>query len=396
MEDPSTYALIVHGGALDHLRSMPDGSIDSVICDPPYGLSNADPAHVTQAITRWASGEREFVPSGAGFMGAGWDSFVPPPALWDECLRVLNPGGHLAAFAGSRTMDLMGLSIRLSGFEIRDSLAWIYGSGMPHGQDVGKVVEKQGGGDQWEGWNTALKPSFEPIVLARKPLAERTVASNVLSHGTGAMNIDATRIAHRSEADRAESEGKNRNGDYGTRPGRNTIYGDFSMVESRNYDGSKGRHPANTIITHSSDCAEDCAIGCQVAELDSMAPGGPSRFFLTTAADGAPTRFMYSARASAKERPKYTDDDGKVVQHISVKPLEVMRWLVRLLTPPGGTVLDPFAGSGTTMEAAALEGFDSIVVEMDDQHIPLIFQRAERVSGLSWDFSTPREVAAAH
>lgn len=398
MEGPSTHALIVHGSALDHLRSMPDGSVDSVVCDPPYGLSSTGSRHVTEAITRWVSGDREFIPSGTGFMGRSWDSFVPPPALWDECLRVLKPGGHLAAFAGSRTMDLMTLSIRLSGFDIRDSLAWIYGSGMPHGQDVGKVIAKQSGekDDRWAGWNTALKPSFEPIVLARKPLDGRTVASNVLSHGTGAMNIDATRIPHRSEADRAESEGKNRNGDYGTRPGRNTIYGDFSMVESRNYDGSRGRHPANTIITHSSDCAEDCSIGCQVAELDSMAPGGPSRFFLTTTADGAPTRFMYFARASAKERPKYTDDDGKVVQHISVKPLEIMRWLVRLLTPAGGTVLDPFAGSGTTLEAAAREGFDVVTVERDERYLPLIAERAARVESLDWQVRALREGLAAH
>src|SRR5699024_7465601 len=143
MEDPSTHALIVHGSALDHLRSMPDESVDSVVCDPPYGLSNTDPARVALAVTTWTSGAREF---------------VPPPALWDECLRVLRPGGHLAAFAGSRTADLMTLSIRLAGFEIRDSLAWIYGSGMPHGKDIGKTLDDPA----WAGWNTALKPAVEP------------------------------------------------------------------------------------------------------------------------------------------------------------------------------------------------------------------------------------------
>lgn len=227
MEDPSTSALIVHGTALDHLRSMPDESVDSVVCDPPYGLSSTGPRHVTEAITRWVSGDREFIPSGTGFMGRSWDSFVPPPALWDECLRVLKPGGHLAAFAGSRTMDLMALSIRLSGFDIRDSLAWIYGSGMPHGQDVGKAIAKQSGeeaAEPWRDWNTALKPAFEPIVLARKPLSAPTVAGNVLEHEVGALNIGATRIAHRSAADLAESTEKNRHSDFGTAPGGNAVY----------------------------------------------------------------------------------------------------------------------------------------------------------------------------
>lgn len=449
MEDPSTSALIVHGTALDHLRSMPDESVDSVVCDPPYGLSSTGPRHVTEAITRWVSGDREFIPSGTGFMGRSWDSFVPPPALWDECLRVLKPGGHLAAFAGSRTMDLMTLSIRLSGFDIRDSLAWIYGSGMPHGQDVGKAIAKrsgEGAAEPWQDWNTALKPAFEPIVLARKPLAEKTVAGNVLERGVGALNIGATRISHRSAADLAESTEKNRHSDFGTAPGGNAVYGDFSMVSRKNYSGATGRHPANVVLSHSQGCVRtgdtevrtsthfpasrpaggigstghrgqedlaesapktetvaswECEPGCQVAELDSSpkAPkgvGGPSRFFLTTELDDAPARFRYCAKAKPKERPKYTDEDGKVVQHVSVKPLEIMRWLVRLLTPAGGTVLDPFAGSGTTMEAAALEGFDSVTVEMDERYIPLITQRAQRVPGLSWDVLASRGSVAAH
>lgn len=399
MEGPSTHALIVHGSALDHLRSMPDESVDSVVCDPPYGLSSTGPRHVTEAITRWVSGDREFVPSGRGFMAMDWDSFVPPPALWDECLRALKPGGHLAAFAGSRTMDLMTLSIRLAGFEIRDSLAWIYGSGMPHGKDIGKALDDPA----WAGWNTALKPAVEPIVLARKPLDASNVTVNILRHGTGALNIDATRIKHRSAADLDESVEKNRHADFGTAPGRNKVYGDFSTVASKNYSGAAGRHPANVVLTHADGCVRaaedwDCAPGCQVAELDSSAPspkgvGGPSRFFLVTE---PATRFTYSGKAKPSERPKHVAEDGTVTQHISVKPLEVMRWLVRLLTPPGGVVLDPFAGSGTTLEAAAREGFDVVTVERDERYLPLIAERAARVESLDWQVRALREGPAAH
>lgn len=497
---------IVCANSLTHLRTMPDDSIDAIITDPPYGLSATKPDKVNEAIGAWVSGDREHMPQGRGFMGADWDAFVPPPALWDECLRVLKPGGHLAAFAGARTYDLMGLSIRLAGFEIRDGLSWIYGSGMPHGQNVAKAVEAQitrggsssrrlkaveqdGGGSEyeirhringkmsdretvsrrreyspsvaeaedWQGWSTSLKPAQEPIVLARKPLAETSVARNVIAHNTGAINIDACRIEHRSQADMAESVGKNRHADYGTAPGRNRVYGDYSTVESKNYDGSQGRYPSNVILTHTSECQLvgqksvksdshhpatrpsggigstghggqsglverspgtetvenwDCGAGCPVAEVDSQsgvskssggngvgygrsggiygaggeqgvarnAGGlgdivGASRFFLTTESS-----FVYSAKAGAKERPVVTRDDGETVRHVSVKPLKVMRWLVRLLTPPGGTILDPFAGSGTTVEAAMLEGFESIGIEKEADYVDLIQVRIDRHS----------------
>lgn len=443
---------IVCANSLTHLRTMPDDSIDAIITDPPYGLSATKPDKVNEAIGAWVSGDREHMPQGRGFMGADWDAFVPPPALWDECLRVLKPGGHLAAFAGARTYDLMGLSIRLAGFEIRDGLSWIYGSGMPHGQNVAKAV-----GEDWQGWNTSLKPAQEPIVLARKPLAETSVARNVIAHNTGAINVDACRIEHRSQADMAESVGKNRHADYGTAPGRNRVYGDYSTVESKNYDGSQGRYPSNVILTHTSECQLvgqksvksdshhpatrpsggigstghggqsglverspgtetvenwDCGAGCPVAEVDSQSGvsrssggngvgygrsggiygaggeqgvaqnagglgdiGGASRFFLTTEAS-----FVYSAKAGAKERPVVARDDGETVRHVSVKPLKVMRWLVRLLTPPGGTILDPFAGSGATVEAAMLEGFESIGIEKEADYVDLIQVRIDRHS----------------
>lgn len=251
---------------------------------------------------------------------------------------------------------------------------------MPHGKDIGKTLDDPA----WAGWNTALKPAVEPIVLARKPLDASNVTVNILRHGTGALNIDATRIKHRSAADLDESVEKNRHADFGTAPGRNNIYGDFSTVASKNYSGAAEEW--------------DCAPGCQVAELDSSAPspkgvGGPSRFFLVTE---PATRFAYSGKAKPSERPKHVAEDGTVTQHVSVKPLEVMRWLVRLLTPPGGVVLDPFAGSGTTLEAAAREGFDVVTVERDERYLPLIAERAARVESLDWTIRALREGPAAH
>ena len=221
---------IVHGDCLEELKKLEDNSIDAVVCDPPYGLSNTKPQQVADVLKAWVTGDTVSVPAKkGGFMGADWDSFVPPPAVWEECMRVLKPGGHMAVFAGARTQDLMGLSIRLAGFEIRDTLGWVYGSGFPKSQNISLQIEKQAGkrghtakgfvtaGDyggrgltspdtkvrhspltmdeakQWDGWGTALKPAIEPIILARKPL-DGTVANNVLAHGVGGLNIDACRV----------------------------------------------------------------------------------------------------------------------------------------------------------------------------------------------------------
>lgn len=397
---------------LDVLAELDDHSIDAIITDPPYGLSSHSTAKIAEVISAWAAGDDGRVPKGGrGFMSAGWDTFVPPPAVWRECLRVLRPGGHLAAFAGSRTVDLMGLSLRLAGFDIRDSLAWIHGQGLPHGADIGKQVPG------FTGWKTALKPAVEPIVLARAPMAG-TAAANVAAHGTGALNIDACRIRHRNAADLAESAGESRHGDFGTAQGGNSIYGDFTTLGAKaNYDGSAGRFPANVVISHSPECRQigektvksdthypaarpaggigitghlgqtdliesgsgsevvtafDCAPDCQVSALDGMSSVGDDV--------GGASRFFYCPKASSAERPKYIDDDGQPIQHMTVKPLELMRWLTRLLTPAGGTVLDPFAGSGTTIEAACIEGFAAIGIEREAEYIPLIRQRIERVT----------------
>ena len=206
---------IIHGDCLEELKKLEDNSVDAVVTDPPYGLSNTKPQQVADVLKAWVTGDTVSVPAKrGGFMGADWDSFVPPPAVWEECMRVLKPGGHMAVFAGARTQDLMGLSIRLAGFEIRDTLGWVYGSGFPKSQNIARQLDKTlgedvligksfntaGGGDresefanngrseahkqwspmsdaakQWDGWGTALKPAIEPIILARKPL-DGTVA----------------------------------------------------------------------------------------------------------------------------------------------------------------------------------------------------------------------------
>ena len=442
-------AHVINADCLAALRGMPDASVDAIVTDPPYGLSNTTPDQVADTITRWVTGDREYLPSARGFMGHEWDGFVPPVAVWDECLRVLKPGGHLLAFAGSRTHDLMTLGIRLAGFEIRDSVAWLYGSGFPKSLDVSKAIDQTGGvsaadqarvlraarersgmsrdevaeavgctpssirdweegrarakgrateyitpspayrkkladllgytddervivgegggtrglyqtghrgisygsattdaARQWEGWGTALKPAFEPVTLARKPLTG-TVAANVQEHGTGALNIDACRI-YATDDDRALMEARSHPN--GTKAGSDG--GGIAMQFDKPHgfkSHPSGRWPANVVLDES-----------QAAELDRQA--GASRFF-------------YVAKAPKSERPVV---DGTA--HPTVKPLALMRWLVRMVTPPGGVVLDPFAGSGTTLEAAMLEGFNVIGVEREADYLPLIQARIDRAT----------------
>lgn len=424
---------LYHGDCLAVLASMPDNSVDAIVTDPPYGLSNTKPRQVADVLKAWVTGDTEAVPAKrGGFMGKDWDSFVPPPAVWAECLRVLKPGGHMAVFAGTRTQDLMGLSIRLAGFEVRDTLGWIYGSGFPKSHDVGKAIDKLAGAEreivgsgsagagfnpvkgfgsgattlgdkassqtwgvtapatpeaaQWDGWGTALKPAIEPIILARKP-TDGTVANNVLEHGVGGLNIEACRIAT-SEDTRRNAAG-----------GENGLNGEstFKIRERRAEDQAKrtGRWPANVLLDEraaeemdeqsgvsvsrptagggrktSRNCMEG---GAMFSGASSHADsGGASRFFPV---------FKYQAKAPKRERPVIEREDGTKIQHPTVKPLALMQWLVRLITPPGGTILDPFAGSGTTIEAALAEGFHPIGIEMEADYLQLITTRIERCRG---------------
>lgn len=480
--------LLLRGDALTQLARIPDDSIDAVVTDPPYGLANTDPAHVVEALTRWASGDRGFIPEGRGFMGKAWDAFVPPPAVWDECMRVLKPGGHLLAFAGSRTFDLMTLSVRFAGFDIRDSIAWLYGSGFPKSMDVSKAIDKMNGSHtafrefaraysaavsasplthaevdrrlgikssssywaredhrggmpprhhweavralinvpthlvtlyveaeradrevaapgsnaifqptqrvvnagtpqtdaarEWDGWGTALKPAFEPIVVARKPFSG-TVAANVLEHGTGALNIDATRIHAADSGAKAYSVKRMATGADQNRDGR--THQDDVKFEG---ETKSGRWPANVMLDESQAAELDRQTGTltsgRMAAGTSRSTRQGAAFGAMPAETGAETygdsggasRFFYVAKAPKSERPVV---DG--VAHPTVKPLTLMRQLVRLVTPPGGVVLDPFAGSGTTLEATYVEGFESIGVELTPDYWPLIEARIARIVG---------------
>lgn len=376
---------IINANCLDALRDLPDESVHAVVTDPPYGLSKTDPKHVAETITKWVNGDREYIPTGKGFMNAPWDAFVPPVAVWDECLRVLKPGGHMLVFAGSRTADLMGLSIRLAGFDIRDSIAWLYGSGFPKSHNVSKAIDKAGDDTEtareWEGWGTALKPGQEPIIVARKPF-KGTVAANVQEHGTGAINIDACRIP---ADDKLQRRGGKRSALFEgfltvellreaaergekTSDGRDAkeCYGQFLKNKGRvtGAPPGKGRFPANVILDESA-----------AEELDQQSGISASKFF-------------YIAKASQHERP-YVNG----VIHPTVKPLKLMDHLVKLVTPPGGTILDPFAGSGTTIEAAINNGFNIIGIEREADYLPLIEARINRAKGHNPVTAETRETA---
>jgi site-specific DNA-methyltransferase (adenine-specific) len=435
---------VFSGSCLDRLRELPDESVDAVVTDPPYGLSNTDPGHVSDALVRWVSGERDFIPDGKGFMGKAWDAFVPPPAVWDECLRVLKPGGHVLAFAGSRTFDLMALSIRLAGFEIRDSVAWLYGSGFPKSLDVSKAIDKAAGAQRevltetvsdlfgereetveivagktsiwnedgnggnsaatvpatfeaqkWQGWGTALKPAFEPVVVARKPLGGRTVAENVLLHGTGGLNIDGTRIG---------TDGGTAGATRGTEE-RNALGKTLNGAFGKPVDGL-GRWPSNVMLDEFTAGLVDEQSGVSKSPKPYKAEGykDSSIFGIGGVShnsefgdSGGASRFFYVAKASRRDRnegldelpevrhsdrekddgvggdnPRNRSNDARQNFHPTVKPTDLMRQLVRLVTPPGGVVLDPFTGSGSTGKAAILEGFEFIGVELTDEYLPII------------------------
>ena len=384
-----------HGDALNVLKTLPDASIDSVATDPPYGLSAHPEATIRAVLREWLDGDDSHTPDLRGFMGREWDGFVPPPAIWRECLRVLRPGGHIVVFSSPRTQDLMTLSMRLAGFEIRDTLAWLNSSKFPKSLNVAKAIERTDTPElamTWEGFGTALKQTIEPITLGRKPL-NGTVAETVLTHGTGALNIAASRIPFVDAADEKESKQKNRHADFGTEAGGNEVYGDYSMVERGNYDAT-GRWPTDVILDaeaaqrldelsgsttsgapppeRGQAKATDFASGRQPGDGESRQlsdTGGASRFFKVVEHDA----FYYTGRASSSERPI-----SKGAQHNTVKPLSLMRWLVRLITPPKGVVLDCFVGSGTTAEAAILEGMTCVAVERETEHLDLTVARIQR------------------
>lgn len=424
---------VIREDCLEVLKTLPQNSVDSIVTDPPYEL---------------------------GFMGKSWDKtgIANNVELWKECLRVLKPGGHLLAFSGTRTYHRMASAIEDAGFEVRDMIEWVYGSGFPKSLNIGKAVDKLQGNErevlgtrkvpdqrsgginsertaqmgvptrmttdtkgtsEWEGWGTALKPAHEPICMARKPLAEKNVANNVLKWGTGGINIDESRV----EA--------NKNDKFGGGGLNSPVNGFMGNTESTYKKGTGfrddthlGRFPANLIHDNSEEVREcfpesnsgkgkastyekfggQWGKGKQIRNEDYGDSGNASRFFKS---------IIYTAKASKSERNKgceeleeielrggggraeqgYDDNDPEQQRlkdaaqaygavkakksnfHPTVKPIALMEYLIKMVTPKTGLVLDPFAGSGSTLVAAKQNGFQYIGIEMMEEYISIIKAR---------------------
>lgn len=320
-----SHSKVLRGDCVEVLASLEPCSVDACVSDPPYGL---------------------------GFMGKEWDGTVPGRDFAEALLRVLKPGAHAALFGGTRTFHRLAVALEDAGFEIRDCLSWLYGTGFPKSLDVAKA-----GAADWNGWGTALKPAWEPVLLVRKPLAG-TVAQSVMAYGTGGLNVDACRIQG-SKPDTVRGAG-----------GANGRYRPLG-AQGRVFDDGRGRWPANVVLD------EEAA-----AMLD--ATGGASRFFyvakpsraerdlgcdaLPIRSGGDATGREDGAPGTQSPRAGAGRTGGARNIHPTVKPIALMRWLCRLITPPGGLIIDPFCGSGTTLIAAHEEGFRCIGIERDPEY----------------------------
>jgi site-specific DNA-methyltransferase (adenine-specific) len=393
------------GDCIEILKTLPDNSVDSIVTDPPYGLS---------------------------FMGKKWDYDVPSVDIWKECLRVLKPGGHLLSFGGSRTYHRMAVAIEDAGFEIRDQIMWIYGSGFPKSHNIGKAIDKIEGNErevigyvlqfpdgtrgatyrgqannsndvnffvskdtstnglkpvyaknnEWEGWGTALKPAHEPICMARKPLSEKTIAENVLKHGTGGINIDASRIPFdMTDTNPATNPLYRQENEYKMPEKGQESNGSVSFTSSKNEISQEGRFPANIMfdeeagkildeqsgISKSTGSVRKKDTDTDPSSMDFKHKEGENSNPYAGQTGGA-SRFFYCPKVSKKER-----GDGNI--HPTVKPIVVMEYLIRLVTPKGGIVLEPFMGSGSTGIAAKNLGMSFIGVEKEEEYFEIAKQR---------------------
>jgi site-specific DNA-methyltransferase (adenine-specific) len=323
---------LILGDCSDKLKDIESNSVDSIVTDPPYGLS---------------------------FMGKKWDYSVPSVSIWKECFRVLKPGGHLLSFSSARTYHRVAVNIEDAGFDIRDQIMWVYGSGFPKSHNLK---------NEHQGWGTALKPAHEPIVLARKPLEKKTVADNVLEYGTGAINIDATRILTNDDLSG------------GTCGGMFGQLNEDGTLKKAIGSGDKGRWPSNFIHDGSEEVLElfpetnpsksgirknKSGMGIHDSEKGTFGKGD---VFGGYDDEGSAARFFYCPKASKKDKEEYNN-------HITVKPTELMKYLIRLVTPKNGTVLDPFMGSGSTGKAAVLEGFSFTGIELSQEYLNIAEKR---------------------
>ena len=427
------------GNNMDSIKKLPDNSIDSIVCDPPYAIK---------------------------FMNRAWDYELPSVEFWREALRVLKPGGHLLAFGGTRTYHRLVCGIEDAGFEIRDQVMWIYGSGFPKSHNIGKAVDKINGveiekwptidmynnseignisknqrcgvcekpfssgnpckcdrrhkcDNEYEGWGTALKPANEPICVARKPISEKTIAENVLKWGTGGINIDGCRIeiGGKDMEDRISQE-KSRRVDNNHNEG----FLGKSKIEP-NMKVSEGRFPANIIFDETAAELLDEQSGISKPKKERTGRKGgtnESDFSKAISADpdfighwpgdngGGASRFFYCAKVSKAERNmgldgfedkitpvntgiNSTDENGNKVRndgsiipplvakntHCTVKPITLMSYLIKLVTPVNGIILDPFMGSGSTGIAAQLNGFRFCGMEMSEEYFKIAEARIE-------------------
>lgn len=422
--------ILLNDDCLNALKKIPDSSIEAVCTDPPYGLSKQP--DIAEVMQHWINGDT-YEHKSTGFMGKSWDSFVPGPEYWREVYRVLKPGGHAAIFAGSRTQDLMSIALRFAGFEIRETIMWVYGAGMPKSLDVSKAIDKSFGAErevvgvrkhptlkdtskidrqgnhqfngantikdeweltapatdqakQWQGWGTALKPAYEPIILVRKPL-EGTVAQNVLKWGVGGINIDECRVELSNEADKAQFEFNHAVGtrlpeEYADK--KLGLHDGGWMQQVGEKETPTGRWPANICHDGSDEVVEMFPTsgsgngkgaynyaGREYNNKDTSMfngdkPQAPSNYNET----GSAARFFYSSKATKKDR-----GDGNT--HPTVKPVKLMEWLVKMITPTNGKCLDPFMGSGTTGVACMNANRKFIGIEMDEGYFQIAKKRIE-------------------
>lgn len=398
-------ARIIQGDCRDVLKTLDAESVHAVVTDPPYHLTSTNRGSTPGSVA--ASRDVFARVKAGGFMGMKWDGgdVALRPETWAEVLRVLKPGGYLLAFGGTRTYHRLVCAIEDAGFEVRDMIAWLYGSGFPKGTDKAKIPP------EFAGFNTALKPAIEPIVVARKPMIG-TLAENLQAHGCGAMNVDGCRIEAAGRPLR-ELDAKDTNSSVYV--GRVNGGAGFQGGSRAIGETDLGRWPANVVHDGSEEvlAAFPDAPG-QMGNVTGDEPSTPAKnvygtFSRSVASNlrgdrGSAARFFYCAKASRKDRNHGVEDMPEKAlnwssgeqnpgafqspntnrsaqnHHPTVKPTELMTWLVKLVTPPGGTVLDPFMGSGSTGRGAALGGFDFIGIEMDAEYLEIARGRIQVVA----------------
>lgn len=396
--------MIHHGDCLEILKTLPDCSIHSLVTDPPAGISFMNLAFDSDrgGRTQWIAWMKE---------------------IMQECLRVMKPGAHGLVWALPRTSHWTATALEDAGFEVRDIVNHIFGSGFPKSHNVSKAIDKMQGAErevvgpnkfshlngkenkvfygkasrpdetishtpeakQWDGWGTALKPAVEHWILIRKPLEESTIAENVLKHGTGGLNIDQSRIQSSDQDQLAKNWDREtntdlRSGNYGKGKASGIVF---------TAQAPSGRFPANLLLSHNEDCEDSCTEGCPVADLDrqsgvlkthgggfgdyfgsKMFSGGRVNFKNQPKDRGGASRFFYCSKASKR-------DKGELNTHPTIKNTKLMSYLINLITPPNGVVLDPFAGSGSTLVAAQRDGFQFIGIEKELEYFNIMKARIE-------------------